>query len=136
MSVAGAAHQIGWIIGARESLFEDRYAMHRFVEVNRVEVTISRALSAANTLPELRKNLSAQLMESDGRRPALHLESVRLLVSVSPSNTIDGVLILGRDKGFEMRYGASYVTANDSSPIAAKDLGSFIQRNATNLVAF
>jgi hypothetical protein len=65
MSVAGAAHQIGWILGSKESLFEDRYAAYRRVEAVEVEWATKQALLDANTLPELRKKLPALLQHAD-----------------------------------------------------------------------
>src|SRR6185436_18752977 len=113
---------------------------YRFGEINAVEIATRETFLDANTptLSELRKNLSTALEDPRGsnRHVSSPLESVRLLVSLSSSNTVNGVLIFPRDKGFETRYGAKYVTAKDSEIISPKNLRSFIQLNATNLVAF
>lgn len=136
MSVAGAAHQLGWILASRESLFEDRYAIRGRLAAMQVEWAAKQALSEANTLPELRKTLTVLLQRSERPTRPLPLESVQLLVSLTPRNTVDGVLIMSREKQFQTTYGAKYITTNDFTSIAAKDLSRFIQSNATNLVAF
>lgn len=140
MSVAGAVHQLGWMFSSNESLFENRYAIYRFVEINQVEMAIREALLDTNTLPGLRKDVPASLASSEPGRGASLLESVRMLVSLSSSNTVDGVLILPRDKRigtrYGTRYGPRYVTGDNSAPVSQDDAQRFIQTNAANLVAF
>jgi hypothetical protein len=136
MSVAGAAHQMGWILTSEESLFVDRYSMRKFVAINTVEAAIKKALLDTSAFSDLRKNVPALLRRWDVNGSASILDSVRLLVSISPSNTVNGVLILAMDKNFEKRYGARYVTAKESGPVAPNDVKPFIQSNAKNLVAF
>jgi hypothetical protein len=136
MSVAGAAHQLGWMFNSNESLFEDRDATYRFVEINQVEMATRQALLDSNTLSGLRKSIPSLLTSPKQVRRGSPLESVRLLVSLSSSNTVDGVLIVPRDKGFETRYGARYMTGDNDASISQVDVQRFIQTNAANLVAF
>lgn len=135
MAVAGAAHQLGWIMESNESLFQDRYGMYRHREVGDVDRAFRQALLDTNTLPELRKDIPHLLKGSYDRRLS-PLESVRVLVSLGPSNTVKGVIIRSTDNQFETRFGGRYVTAKDSNTLTAKDLKALIQSSSTNLVSF
>jgi hypothetical protein len=108
MSVAGAAHQLGWMFNSNESLFEDQYAMYRAVEINQVEIATRQALLDKNTLPGLRENIQSLLTSPEQSRRRSPLESVRLLVSLSSSNTVDAVLIVPRDKWGRDGVGSAY----------------------------
>jgi hypothetical protein len=104
------------MFNSNESLFEDRFAMYRFFEINQVEMAIRQALLDTNTLPGLRKNIPSLLTNPEQSRRGSPLESVQVLVSLSSSNTVDGVLIVPRDKRFETRYGARYLTGDIDAP--------------------
>jgi hypothetical protein len=136
MSIVGAAHQIGWILGSKESLFVDRFGMYGLHDVRTVELAVKEALLDTNSLPELRKKVPALLMSYNGGPSGPPLESVRLLVSLSSSNTVQGVLVFSRDEKVQRSYGANYLTGEDIVSIAPKELQSFIQSNATKLVSF
>ena len=133
MAVAGAAHQIGWIIGSNESMYVVNYGFSTYAYVNQAELAVRMTFLdvPTQTLSEFRTNVLSEL-----RLKPSEIDSITLLVSMTPENTVEGALIFPRTEPFRSYYGAKFTTEKDTEQVSAKDLPGFIKANATHLIAF
>ena len=141
MSVAGVAHQVGWIVGSNDSLFEDRFASfrRRYSEMSAAEYAARESLDNATTVAAFRTAIRRFSKTPNGGPLAAQggLESVHLLMMVGSEGSIDSVLIFPRDPRAQERLGGKLVTTGGAArSIPGKQLRQFVNDNEKKFVAF
>jgi len=139
MAVAGAAHQIGWIVSNKECLFEEQpRKMNHYLEMRDVQYVVQECLSDTSTTSDLRQEI-AKTLEQRGHQSSWlpsGMQSLHLLMLVGSNAKVDGILIFPRDPEAQSNFGGLFVGRTDERPVPAKELRSFIETNEARLVAF
>jgi hypothetical protein len=139
MAVAGAAHQIGWIAGRQESLFESRpLKLAHYAQMHEVRRIAVECLKRTNSVEGLRQQMPTLFQDPERRswRLPATLQSFQLLLLVGSNAAVQGILILPRDPETQRKFGGEYVGQASGGPLKAEALRQFIESNQTNLVAF
>ncbi len=139
MAVAGAVHQIGWIAGSEEPLFQDRYRRSaHYMEIQNACYVIERCLKSTSTVESLRADVATTIEAREGRYSVQepNLQSLHLLMLVASDAKVEGVLVFPRNVDARSTFGGAYQGQAGRQTIPPNDLMKFIGTNENRLVAF
>jgi len=140
MAVAGAAHQIGWIMSSDESLFHDRFRKFRqYSEMSDLGHLVAGELTDNMLLGDFRTAI-IKMVNDPGNKAAYlasGLQSMHLLIRVDEGRKVEGVLIFPRDVEARTRFGGQYVTPSNTQKLQGEaQLKEFIKANEPSWLAF
>ncbi len=139
MSVGGAAHQFGWLIGSQEPWFEQkpRY-LEDLLQMQELDMECRVALIDTNTVAGVHQSLRKSDAErrSEEHRKRSMLQSFHILLVSTNRERVDGIIIFPRAAEFRSRLHGYFITGADSVQVHTEKLPALLKEREPHLIAF